>query len=207
MPRKEIDYSKSCIYQIVCKDPTILDSYIGSTTNLPTRHYHHDIACNNPKASSHNSPVYRFIRGHGGFDNFTVVWLEDCPCSSHDVLLRKERELLELLKPTLNKNLPIAFDTDAEANKEQLNEKRRKYYAANKEKIRGYAAKFAAANKEKMRAYSAKYEAANKEKIRESAAARACKKVECPCGSIISRSSMYSHTKTNKHQAYLESKK
>ena len=203
MPRKEIDYSKSCIYQIVCRDPTILDSYIGSTTNLPKRRKDHKKSCNNPNAKGHNIPVYRFIRDHGGFDNFKVVWLVDCSCSSRNELFHKERELFDLLKPTLNKIVPIVLDTDAAANKVKKKESRAKYKAANKDKEKEYNAKYKAANKEELREYNTKYYAANKEFF----AARAQEKVKCPCGAIISRCNMGRHTKTKKHKAYLESKK
>ena len=30
----KVDYSKSVIYKLCCKDPTITDIYIGSTTNM-----------------------------------------------------------------------------------------------------------------------------------------------------------------------------
>ncbi len=36
MTKKEIDYSKGLIYKLCCKDPTITDVYIGSTTSLPS---------------------------------------------------------------------------------------------------------------------------------------------------------------------------
>jgi hypothetical protein len=37
MPRLPIDYSKSIIYKIVCKDLDVKDCYVGSTTNFTNR--------------------------------------------------------------------------------------------------------------------------------------------------------------------------
>ena len=42
MTKLPINYSKSVIYKIVCKNPEIEDFYIGSTTNLTQRKYTHD---------------------------------------------------------------------------------------------------------------------------------------------------------------------
>ena len=37
MPKENIDYSKTIIYKIVCKDINIKDCYVGSTTNFTNR--------------------------------------------------------------------------------------------------------------------------------------------------------------------------
>ena len=34
MPKKNIDYSKTIIYKIVCNDLNIIDVYVGQTTNF-----------------------------------------------------------------------------------------------------------------------------------------------------------------------------
>ena len=51
MPRTAIDYSKSQIYRIVCKNPKITDCFIGSTTNLAhmRSNHHRDSKQENPK--------------------------------------------------------------------------------------------------------------------------------------------------------------
>ena len=36
MPRKEIDYTKTNFYKIVCKDLSVKDCYVGHTTILKT---------------------------------------------------------------------------------------------------------------------------------------------------------------------------
>ena len=37
MPRKEIDYSKTVIYKIVCNDLNVKDVYVGHTTDFTKR--------------------------------------------------------------------------------------------------------------------------------------------------------------------------
>ena len=41
MPKKNIDYSKTIIYKIVCKDLAVKDVYVGSTTHFINRKYGH----------------------------------------------------------------------------------------------------------------------------------------------------------------------
>ena len=41
MPKREIDYSKTIIYRIICKDVNIKDIYIGYTTNFSQKKYAH----------------------------------------------------------------------------------------------------------------------------------------------------------------------
>jgi hypothetical protein len=43
MPKKNIDYSKTVIYKICCKDLSISNLYIGNTTNLVKRRYQHKV--------------------------------------------------------------------------------------------------------------------------------------------------------------------
>ena len=43
MPRKEIDYSNTHFYKIVCKDLNIKDCYVGHTTNFKNKKYEHII--------------------------------------------------------------------------------------------------------------------------------------------------------------------
>jgi hypothetical protein len=63
MPRKAIDYSRSCIYKISCLDAEIEDVYIGSTTNLVKRRNRHKNACNDPKSKCSQSPRVQIHTG------------------------------------------------------------------------------------------------------------------------------------------------
>jgi hypothetical protein len=106
MPRLSIDYSRAVIYKICCKDPTITDCYVGSTTNLINRRYSHKKACNNPKDKEHNRYIYQIIRQYGGWDNWDFVVVEECSCESKIELHTRERYWIETLLPTLNKLIP-----------------------------------------------------------------------------------------------------
>jgi hypothetical protein len=133
MPKKAIDYSKSCIYKICCKDPDITDIYIGSTTELTKRRYKHKQSCVSPKQVHHNLTVYKYIRDNGGWDNWEVVKIENYKCNCREDLFKRERELFEILKPTLNKNRPIIFVEEKkkydkeyrQANKDEINKRKR----------------------------------------------------------------------------------
>jgi hypothetical protein len=102
MPKKARDYSKSCIYQICCRDPDIRDIYVGSTIDLVKRRTDHKSVCNNPNNGKHNLPVYQYIRDNGGWENWQVVQIEKVECASGQDLCQREREVFERLKPSLN---------------------------------------------------------------------------------------------------------
>ena len=53
MPKVEIDYSKTIIYKLCCKDINITDIYVGHTTNFIKRKNEHKSDCNNPNNVPH----------------------------------------------------------------------------------------------------------------------------------------------------------
>ena len=69
-------YSKTWLYKIVCKDETIKDCYVGHTINFAKRKNNHKHHCNNPDSKEYDKQAYRFIRQHGGFDNWTILIIE-----------------------------------------------------------------------------------------------------------------------------------
>ena len=103
------NYTKSVIYTIICRDPEITDSYIGSTCNLIKRRGDHKSGCNNPNSHSYNNYIYRFIRDHGGWMNWKLVLLEEVACNTKLQKEQKERQYIQELKPTLNKNIPANY--------------------------------------------------------------------------------------------------
>ena len=117
------DYSKGLIYKLCCKDTDITDIYIGSTTSLRHRKGRHKYCCNNEKGKDYNYNVYKFIRENGGnWENWDMVLVEYFPCETKLELEKKEREIIEQLKPTLNKNIPTRTDKEyREDNKEKKN--------------------------------------------------------------------------------------
>ena len=61
MPKTIIDYSKTIIYRIVCKDLTIKDCYIGHTTNFIKRKQAHKNVCNSDNINHKNYNIYLYL--------------------------------------------------------------------------------------------------------------------------------------------------
>ena len=100
------DYSKSLIYKICCKDNNITEVYIGYTTNYKIRYNCHKSWCTNINGSKYNMKVYKFIRDHGGWDNWEMVELYKYPCNSKKEIIAEERRAYDRFNATLNKFKP-----------------------------------------------------------------------------------------------------
>ena len=98
----ENDYKNSVIYRIYCKNPDILECYIGSTIDFKKRIKTHKTCINNRNKHSYNYKIYQFIRENGGWDNFDKEILEYYPCNNEEDLKIKEQEYISRFKPTLN---------------------------------------------------------------------------------------------------------
>jgi hypothetical protein len=112
MPKKPIDYSRTKMYKLVCKDISIIDCYVGSTTDMVDRKYCHKARCTNPDNKRYDTPVYKFIRATGGWSNWDMILIEDFPCKSNLEKFKRERELLELQAKTINAYTPILTDEE-----------------------------------------------------------------------------------------------
>ncbi len=107
MPRKASNYQNGLQYKIVCNDPAITDCYNGSCVSLKDRKKNHKEKSLNPNCKEYNFKVYRFIRENGGWNNWTFIQMELYPCNSKQELVRREREIFDILKPTLNSCSPM----------------------------------------------------------------------------------------------------
>jgi|LauGreDrversion4_2_1035121.scaffolds.fasta_scaffold06055_7 hypothetical protein len=107
MPKRDINYSNTIIYKIVCNDPTVTDVYVGHTTNFVQRKYAHKIACNNSNSVNHNCKVYQVIRNNGGWNNWKIVIVDCIKCYDHYEARKKEQEYFVLLNATLNSIEPL----------------------------------------------------------------------------------------------------
>jgi hypothetical protein len=175
-------YSKSIIYRIVCKDLSVTDCYVGSTTNFKRRRGAHKCRCNNPNDKAHNLMIYKFIREHGGWENWDMIMVEEFPCDNKLQLHKREREVIEQLTPTLNSEIPSRTQKE--------------YREDNKEKIKEFGKQYYQDNKQKILQQRKQYELDNKQKIKE----RECKKIECPiCKCMVKKYQFKRHTKTTKH--------
>ena len=177
-----LNYQNAVIYKICCKDPEIKDIYVGSTTNFKRRMSQHKYNCKNEKSRDYNLPVYRFIRDTGGFNNWSIVKIRDVVCKDKYDLEAEERKDFENLGATLNGYYPQRSQVEYyQENKVEILERQKKYNEKNKEEIDKYKKEWYQKNKEKK-----------SEKDKE--------KVECPCGSVVSKGNLATHKKTQKHQ-------
>jgi hypothetical protein len=162
MPRLAIDYKKACIYEIVCKDVSITQRYVGSTTNLIKRRYEHKSDCNNEKRKNYNYYVYQFIRENGSFDNWDVVLIEKViDCKDKENLHKRERFYIEEKKAELNKQIPLRTvkewrEDNKEYHKEWCEDNKNKideYYANNRDKIAEKRKIYYEENRDKYKEY------------------------------------------------------
>ena len=98
----ENDYKNSVIYRIYCKNPDIIECYIGSTKCFEDRFYTHKSACNTKHNKQYNLYLYKFIRENGGWDNFDREILEYYDCNNEEELKQKEQEYISRFEPKLN---------------------------------------------------------------------------------------------------------
>jgi hypothetical protein len=173
MPLNPVNYSNTIMYKIVCNDLNITDSYIGHTTDFKSRKYQHKNRCNNENNKKYNLKVYQYIRNNGGWDNWSMIMIEEYDCNSKLEATKRERKLIEELKATLNYNIPSRT--------------RKEYYEDNIDKIRE--------QKKKYNEYSKIYYENNKEKYNES--------INCVCGSCYTFQNKARHEQSKKHQNYL----
>ena len=130
-----VNYQDSFIYKICCKDLTIQDIYIGSTTNFKQRKRQHKNCCTKEGNLHYNERKYKFIRDNGGWENWDMILIKNVSCESRLELNRIERECYEEYKPTLNNQVP-SRSKDEYCKTEFKKNIDKSYYQKNKEKIK-----------------------------------------------------------------------
>jgi len=190
-------YQNSVIYKLKHnEDYDDTNIYVGSTTNFKNRKNQHKNACYNEKNKNYNMFIYQYIRDNGGWEQWVMIPIEQQPCNSKKELEIRERYHIDLLRPSLNKQLPTRTKKEYyDTNKEKLLEKHKEYYETNKEKLfekhKEYYKNWREANKEK----SKQYREANKEILNE----KKKEKAVCDhCGCEIRKYGLKTHQKTKK---------
>ena len=183
MPKTNCDYSRTVIYKIVCNDLSITDCYVGHTTEFTKRKSSHKSHCNNENDRYYNFNIYKFIRDNGGWDNWSMIEIEKCPCIDGNEARARERHWYEQLNATLNIQTPNRSDAESQ----------QEYRQQNKEKINEYRLN----NKEKLTKYNSEYRLNNKDK--------ANTKCVCECGGVYTHANKSQHHKTKKHLNYINS--
>lgn len=137
MPKQAINYSKTIMYRIVCKNPEIKDCYVGSTTDFKSRKQQHKICCNCETSKKNNLNVYIFIRNNGGFENFDMLEIEKYKAIDQPDQAKRERYWLEFYGATLNSKTPSRTHKEyIETHKEDKKEYDKKYREENKEQLK-----------------------------------------------------------------------
>ncbi len=174
------------MYKIVCKDETILDCYVGHTTNFKQRQIEHKYACCNENSKSHNILVYTFIRANGGYDNFTFIQIEEYPCENKKQAHSRENYWVFELKATLNAIMPILNIENIRQRQKNKSEEqkqitiqklqlkkeaREKYLEDNKEQILQHKLEvrrlYDEKNREQINAYMREYNKLNSDTLKE----------------------------------------
>jgi len=195
MPRLPTDYKKGLIYKIVCNDITTKDTYVGSTTDFTRRKSGHKSKCNNPNNPFYDLKVYKFIRENNGWDNWSMILVENFSCESKLELKKRERYWIDTLESKLNCNIPSRTRKQWRVeNIDKINEREKQWRVKNIDKIKERDKEYRVKNADKLKEYRVK----NADKLKE--------KIECECGAVVNKSSLAPHRKTDKHFQKLELK-
>jgi len=182
------NYQESIIYKLCCKDTSITDIYIGSTTNFRRRKCEHKRTCNNVNSKEYLLYKNVFIRDNGGWDNWDMIQIKEVSCNSKRELEAEERKVFDELKPTLNSVAPPCEKGRIQSiknyyinNRELMLEKQKIYVKNNREIV-----------KERLHKWYEKVKTKRNEKIL------------CECGAMVSNINKKRHDKTKKHLSYIE---
>lgn len=158
-----VNYQNSSIYKICCNDVSITDIYIGSTTNFTRRKQEHKKNINGDYC---NMYLYKFIRDHGGWNNWNMILVEAYNATDKRNLETRERHFIETLKSTLNKYIPTRTHKEyRDEHKDSNIERSKKWYEEHKEQRAIDSKIYREENKTKIKQDKKEYYEKNKEQI------------------------------------------
>lgn len=96
------------IYKLYCNNLNIKPSYIGSTKNLQKRMLYHKYATELMSDSKYNRNLYKFIRLHGGFKNWSFKIIDAFECDDKLIAGCIERHYILNNDHSLNEKLPVS---------------------------------------------------------------------------------------------------
>lgn len=136
--------------------------YIGSScAPLPKRKGQH-------KDKMKKFPLRRLYQKvlEVGWENVSIVLVEEYPCENKMELERRERYWIDELQPSLNTYVPTRTKKEHyEANKDTILQKTKEYREANKDFYKQYNKNYHEAHKETLAHKNKEYREANKEKL------------------------------------------
>jgi len=186
------DYSKTIMYKIVCNDLNVKQCYVGHTADMTKRKCSHKSICHNEKSKRHNLKIYKIIRENGGWENWSMLLVEEFPCKDKHEACKRERELYEELDSKMNSFRPYITQEELRQYHEQYHKKYREEHKAELDQYnKKYGKQYYQEHKEDKKKIT-KIQRKNKEKIVE----KGKEKVECKyCAKLLSNSSMSYHIK------------
>ena len=116
MPNTNMDYNKSVIYQVCCKDEGIDKVWIGTSTGIKSRSRFYAFNTNNRMSKRYDQPLYKFIRTHGGWNRWCLSVLEEYPCKDKFELERRKNWWLERKKDYVLNEQPLKHNNYIEDN-------------------------------------------------------------------------------------------
>ena len=210
MPKGNVDYSKGLIYKLCCKDPNIKEIYVGSTVNFRGRKGNHKAGCNNPIHRDFNTKKSKFIREHGGWENWEMILVEYYSATDLRDLEQRERYWFDELNSKLNTYIPYTSSEERKEHNrkttklyhENNKEKDKLYRINNKEKIKEHKKEYYIKKKNYIDERNRKYNEKNKEKLKEKYKEyyeRTKIKMTCDCGIELFKKNYKNHCKSKKH--------
>jgi hypothetical protein len=139
MPRTAINYEKTLIYKICCKDQSIDYTYIGHTTDFIRRKNGHKSKCNNEKSKQYHFKVYQTIREHGGWSNWCMLEVEKWPCKDGNEARAREQYWYDQTANKINMINPVIDKKKYNAiYRQEHKEEMKKYRKEHKEEMKKY---------------------------------------------------------------------
>ena len=128
MPKLSINYQKTVMYKLVCKDLNVIEFYVGSTTDFINRKRQHKECTTNENSKEYNQTKYQFIRDHGGWENWEMIEIEKYPCWDGNESKARERYWIETLHANMNTQTPGRTDKEyVQSNKERIKGNHQRY--------------------------------------------------------------------------------
>jgi len=197
--------------------------YIGSTRDFTSRKSRHKSDCNNPNAGNHNTKIYRTIRENQGWQNWNMVCIEIMENTTKLEAEIREEQWRMNLQATLNDRMVTRgymtreeyVKQHKEEYKDYYKEWQKQYYQSNKDHYKEYNKQYKEEHKDYYNEYNKQYREEHKdlikeqkkqyrEKNQEQLRAQANQKHDCQCGGKYTNTNKANHSKSIKHQQYLD---
>ena len=120
-----VKYQNAIIYKLCCDNPNIKEIYINGTCNLARRRHLHKSECGIDTNKNYNNYVYQFIRNNGGWNNWSIIMIEQFKdCKSKLELDKKVRDYMVEYKATLHMDKKIEDNGTVDYNKPKRPDKK-----------------------------------------------------------------------------------